>query len=68
MLDEADRMFDLGFIKDIRYMFRRMPDTSAHNDSVTTNECYEVSKVLLLTTKIAKSKQKSRKKQLINIQ
>ena len=25
MLDEADRMFDLGFIKDIRYMFRRMP-------------------------------------------
>ena len=28
VLDEADRMFDLGFIKDIRYMFRRMPDTS----------------------------------------
>lgn len=26
VLDEADRMFDLGFIKDIRYMFRRMPD------------------------------------------
>ena len=25
VLDEADRMFDLGFIKDIRYMFRRMP-------------------------------------------
>ena len=24
-LDEADRMFDLGFIKDIRYIFRRMP-------------------------------------------
>lgn len=24
VLDEADRMFDLGFIKDIRYMFRRM--------------------------------------------
>lgn len=26
VLDEADRMFDLGFIKDIRYLFRRMPD------------------------------------------
>ena len=25
MLDEADRMFDLGFIKDIRYVLRRMP-------------------------------------------
>lgn len=25
VLDEADRMFDLGFISDIRYMFRRMP-------------------------------------------
>ncbi|MEE8321584.1 MAG: DEAD/DEAH box helicase [Gammaproteobacteria bacterium] len=25
ILDEADRMFDLGFIKDIRYMLRRMP-------------------------------------------
>ena len=25
VLDEADRMFDLGFIKDIRYMFGRMP-------------------------------------------
>ncbi|MFB1014994.1 MAG: ATP-dependent RNA helicase RhlB [Alteromonadaceae bacterium] len=25
VLDEADRMFDLGFIKDIRYMFRKMP-------------------------------------------
>ncbi len=24
VLDEADRMFDLGFIKDVRYMFRRM--------------------------------------------
>lgn len=24
VLDEADRMFDLGFIKDIRFMFRRM--------------------------------------------
>ena len=28
VLDEADRMFDLGFIKDIRYMFRRMPDAT----------------------------------------
>jgi len=25
VLDEADRMFDLGFIRDVRYMFRRMP-------------------------------------------
>jgi len=25
VLDEADRMFDLGFIKDIRYMFGNMP-------------------------------------------
>lgn len=25
VLDEADRMFDLGFIDDIRFMFRRMP-------------------------------------------
>jgi ATP-dependent RNA helicase RhlB len=25
VLDEADRMFDLGFIKDIRYLFQRMP-------------------------------------------
>src|SRR5690606_41356856 len=23
--DEADRMFDLGFIKDIRFLLRRMP-------------------------------------------
>ncbi|MCF6437279.1 MULTISPECIES: ATP-dependent RNA helicase RhlB [Pseudoalteromonas] len=28
VLDEADRMFDLGFIKDIRYLFNRMPETS----------------------------------------
>ena len=27
VLDEADRMFDLGFIADIRFMFRRMPST-----------------------------------------
>ncbi len=26
VLDEADRMFDLGFIKDIRFLFRRMPN------------------------------------------
>lgn len=25
VLDEADRMFDLGFIKDIRYLMRKMP-------------------------------------------
>ena len=25
VLDEADRMFDLGFITDIRFLFRRMP-------------------------------------------
>ncbi len=28
VLDEADRMFDLGFIKDIRFLFHRMPDRS----------------------------------------
>ncbi len=26
ILDEADRMFDLGFIKDIRFLLRRCPD------------------------------------------
>ena len=26
VLDEADRMFDLGFIRDIRYLLRRMPE------------------------------------------
>ncbi|MBA3565024.1 MAG: DEAD/DEAH box helicase [Gammaproteobacteria bacterium] len=25
VLDEADRMFDLGFIRDIRYVYRRLP-------------------------------------------
>ena len=25
VVDEADRMFDLGFIKDVRYLFRRLP-------------------------------------------
>ncbi|NEX22597.1 DEAD/DEAH box helicase [Thiorhodococcus mannitoliphagus] len=29
VLDEADRMFDLGFIKDIRYLLRRMPEVEA---------------------------------------
>lgn len=28
VLDEADRMFDLGFIKDIRWLFRRMPSAT----------------------------------------
>ena len=28
VLDEADRMFDLGFIKDIRLLFRRMPEAN----------------------------------------
>ncbi len=28
VLDEADRMFDLGFIKDIRFILRRMPEPS----------------------------------------
>ncbi len=28
VLDEADRMFDLGFIDDIRYFFKRMPKPS----------------------------------------
>jgi ATP-dependent RNA helicase RhlB len=29
VLDEADRMFDLGFIADIRYLMRRLPEPSA---------------------------------------
>ncbi len=29
VLDEADRMFDLGFISDIRYLLRRMPPADA---------------------------------------
>ncbi|MDN5862991.1 MAG: DEAD/DEAH box helicase, partial [Salinisphaera sp.] len=29
VLDEADRMFDLGFIDDIRFLFRRMPAPGA---------------------------------------
>jgi len=29
VLDEADRMFDLGFIKDIRYVLRRLPEPAA---------------------------------------
>ena len=28
VLDEADRMFDLGFIKDVRYFLRRVPAAS----------------------------------------
>lgn len=26
VIDEADRLFDLGFIKDLRYLLRRLPD------------------------------------------
>lgn len=29
VLDEADRMFDLGFIADIRYLMRRLPEPAA---------------------------------------
>ena len=29
VIDEADRMFDLGFIRDIRYLLRRMPRPQA---------------------------------------
>jgi len=28
VLDEADRMFDLGFVKDIRYLLKQMPEPS----------------------------------------
>ncbi len=28
VLDEADRMFDLGFIKDVRYFLRRIPEAA----------------------------------------
>ncbi|HXC58434.1 MAG TPA: DEAD/DEAH box helicase [Steroidobacteraceae bacterium] len=33
VLDEADRMFDLGFIADIRFMLRKMPEP-AHRQSM----------------------------------
>ncbi len=29
VLDEADRMFDLGFIKDVRYLLRRLPEADS---------------------------------------
>lgn len=32
VLDEADRMFDLGFIDDIRYLFRKMPAPTARQN------------------------------------
>ncbi|SFF63069.1 ATP-dependent RNA helicase RhlB [Fontimonas thermophila] len=32
VLDEADRMFDLGFIADIRYLIRKMPPPSARRN------------------------------------
>ncbi|MBL6750639.1 MAG: DEAD/DEAH box helicase [Nevskia sp.] len=32
VLDEADRMFDLGFIADIRYLMRRMPKPGARQN------------------------------------
>lgn len=28
VLDEADRMFDMGFIQDVRYLLRKLPDPS----------------------------------------
>ena len=32
VLDEADRMFDLGFIDDIRYLIRKMPPAAARKN------------------------------------
>ena len=32
VLDEADRMFDLGFIDDVRYLFRKMPSAEARQN------------------------------------
>src|SRR3569833_3752766 len=32
VLDDADRMFDLGFIADIRYLMRRMPKPAARSN------------------------------------
>lgn len=32
VLDEADRMFDLGFIADIRYLFKKMPDVAVRQN------------------------------------
>jgi ATP-dependent RNA helicase RhlB len=34
VIDEADRMFDMGFIKDIRYMVRRLPPPEKRQSSL----------------------------------
>ena len=39
VLDEADRMFDLGFIKDIRFLLNRMPPPSARRP-VRARSCW----------------------------
>ncbi len=44
VLDEADRMFDLGFIKDIRYMLRHMPPPSER-----LNMCFSATLPLRVT-------------------
>jgi len=34
VIDEADRMFDMGFIRDIRYLVRRLPPPEARQSSL----------------------------------
>jgi ATP-dependent RNA helicase RhlB len=39
VLDEADRMFDLGFIKDIRYLLRRLPPPASASTCCSPRPC-----------------------------
>jgi len=54
VLDEADRMFDLGFIADIRFLLRRMPEPNwPHLDRLclsTPNEQPNTSKAIYAAT------------------
>jgi ATP-dependent RNA helicase RhlB len=46
VMDEADRMFDLGFIKDIRYLLRRMPPPEQRlNMLFSANLSYKVTEL-----------------------
>jgi ATP-dependent RNA helicase RhlB len=39
VLDEADRMFDLGFIKDIRFVLRKMPPPADRQSCCSRRPC-----------------------------
>ena len=43
ILDEADRMFDLGFIKDIRYLLRRLPIPTSASICCSPRRCRSAS-------------------------